>query len=178
MVGTQYGAVAGLACIVLTLVLYLIGPEKVFSLWYFAGFAIIVILKIVAVRAVWKAKNNYIVFKEALQCAFMVSVVSLLMWTVFVHVLIAVIDPSLVDISKKVAIERTTGMMEKFKAPEDKIDEVLDKLEEQDYNPKISKDAMNYAFALMVGFVFAAIVAGIFHLISKDNKPAPAAPTS
>jgi hypothetical protein len=66
-----------------------------------------------------------------------------------------VIDPSLVDISKTVAIDRTTKNDGKiWRSGRQDLMRCLNKLEEQDYNPKFSKDAMNYAFALMVGFTF------------------------
>lgn len=168
--GARFGAVAGLACITLTLVLYLINAEMVFSLWFFAGFAFVVLLKIWSVYYIMKTKK-YVDFKEGLQSAFMVSVVSLLMWTVFLHLLIAVIDPSLIKKQKRVAIERTAIWMERFDAPEEKIDETLDLMEEEDFTPKISKAAMNYAFSLFIGFVYAVLTAGIFHYASKGNKP-------
>lgn len=161
---------AGLACIALTLALYLISPEMIFSLWFFSGFAIVVLLKIWSVYYIMKTKK-YVDFKEGLQSAFMVSVVSLLLWTLFLNLLIGVFDPSLIDIQKKVSIERTASMMEKFKAPEDKIDETLDMMEEEDFTPKFSKAALNYAFTLFIGFVYAVLTAGIFHYASKGNKP-------
>lgn len=169
-VGARFGAVAGLLCITLTLALYLISPEMVFSWWFFTGFAIIVFLKIWSVYSIMKAKR-YVDFKEGLQSAFMVSVVSLLLWTTFNSLLIGVFDPSLVAVQKKIAIERTASLMEKLNAPEEKIDETLDAMEEEDYAPVFSKVALNYAFSLFVGFVYATLTAGIFHYASKNNKP-------
>jgi hypothetical protein len=169
-IGARFGALAGLICIVLTLVLYLISSEMVFSFWFFAGFAVIVAAKIWAIWYVVKLKK-YVEFKEGLQSAFMVSVVSLLIWTLFNSVLIGVIDKSLIETQKKVTIERTVKWMEKFNAPEDKIDETLDALEKEDYAPTFKKMAMNYAFSLFCGFVYAVILAGLFHYITQKYKP-------
>lgn len=169
-IGARFGALAGLACIVLTLVLYLLSPEMVFSWWFFSGFAIIVLLKIWSVYFIMKTRK-YVEFKEGLQSAFMVSVVSLLLWTTFNSLLVAVFDPSLIEVQKKISIERTASMMEKFNAPEDKIDETLDAMEEEDFKPTFGKVALNYAFSLFVGFVYAVLTAAIFHYASRGNKP-------
>ncbi|MDZ4844348.1 MAG: DUF4199 domain-containing protein [Chitinophagales bacterium] len=171
-IGLRFGAVAGLACVLLTLTLYLISPEMVFSWWFFSGFAIIVFLKIWSVYSIMKAKR-VVDFKEGLQSAFMVSVVSLLLWTTFNSLLVGVFDPSLIEAQKKISIERTASMMEKFNAPEEKIDETLDAMEEEDYKPTFGKVALNYAFSLFVGFVYAVLTAGIFHYASKGNKLQP-----
>lgn len=169
-VGARFGALAGLICVLLTVVLYLISPEMVFSWWFFSGFAVIVFLKIWSVYHILKTKK-YVEFKEGLQCAFLVSVVSLFLWTTFNSLLVAVFDPALIEVQKKISIERTAGMMEKFNAPQDKIDETLDAMEEEDFKPTFSKVALNYAFSLFVGFVYAVLTAAIFHYASRGNKP-------
>jgi len=169
-VGARFGVLAGLACILLTVTLYLISPEMVFSLWFFSGFAIIVFLKIWSVYFIMR-KKRFVEFKEGLQSAFMVSVVSLLLWTGFNTLLMTALDPTLVEVQKKVSIERTEAMMEKFNAPDDKIDETLDAMQEEDFKPTLAKVSLNYAFALFVGFVYAVLTAAIFYYASRKNKP-------
>lgn len=170
-IGMQFGVLAGLGCILFTLVLYLIRIDLVLSFWIFAGYAIIVIFKIITGLSIRKARNNYVNFKDGLRSIFLVSVISLFMWNVFNAVMFSYINPQLIELSKEKALERTAKIMEIAGASEDEIDDALDKVKDQDFSPSLSTSAMNYAMSCIVGFIYSLAIAGLFYLVTKDNAP-------
>lgn len=169
-IGARFGLAAGLLYVGLVYILYLVNPELVVSFWVFCGLGIIIFLKIWAVHHLLKVKKH-IEFKEGLQAAFMVSVVSLLIWTVFMNLLIAVIDPSLIQTRKDLAIKETVKRMELDQRTPVEIKEEVKNIEQLDFAPSFSSAALQYCVILFVGFVYAAMIAWLYRYLSLRNNP-------
>lgn len=167
----QNGLITGLICVVYTLTLYLINIELIVSIWLFVGYSFIVAFKIITANVIRKKQNNYISFHQGLKYTFMISAISLLMWIGFNALLFKYIDPNLITLSKKKAIERTIRFMEMAKAPESEIEKAIERAEQQNYAPSLKFITLNYAFSCIVGFLYSLIISTIFYLLTRQNHP-------
>lgn len=172
--GLRNGIVAGILSIVYTIVLYTLGGEWMFKTSIqMLGNVFLVGTMIYTVQSYRKAHGNYVSFKHAFGGAFSVGVLGILLPLVFAYMLYAFIDPELTmrlkDYSVKVSIE----MFQWFNMSEEQIEEALDKIKEQDYSPTIANYAKGYAGGLLMGALFAVIIALVFWIISRKNEPAP-----
>jgi hypothetical protein len=172
--GLRNGIVAGILSIVYTLVLYTMGGEWMFKTSIqMLGNVFLVGTMIYTVHSYRKAHGNYVSFKQAFGGAFSVGVLGILIPLVFAYLLYAFIDPELTmrlkDYSVKVSIE----MFQWFNMSEEQIEEALDKIKEQDYSPTVANYAKGYAGGLLMGALFAVIIALVFWIISRKNEPTP-----
>ena len=164
-----YGIVGGLGCIALSMGLYLTDKELVLSFWIFTGYVWIIALKIVSVIRTRIKLGGLINFRQAVRSAFLVSVVGLLIWMVFNAILFSYIDPELIELSKDKAVERTTWLMNISGLEDYKQEDILNNTARKDYTPNFRDSASNYALQLIVGFLYAAIIAGLFTLADRQK---------
>jgi hypothetical protein len=170
-IALQNGIIAGILCIIYTLILYVINIELVLELWLFVAYSFIVAFKIITANVIRRKQHNFISFKQGVKYTFMISAISLFMWIAFNTVLFKYVDRDLVAISKKKAIERTIHFMEIAKAPEKEIEKAVEKAEQQNYEPSLKFSSMNYAGSCVVGFLYSLIISGIFYLVTRHNDP-------
>ncbi|GIV34367.1 MAG: hypothetical protein KatS3mg031_1902 [Chitinophagales bacterium] len=170
-IGARLGLLAGLLCILYFLMLYAVQKDLVISFWVFAGYGIIIFFKILAVHLAWKGGGNRLEFKKGLQAAFLVSVTSMALWILFFHILFAFIDTELNLLAKEKALQRIEKFMSMAGAPDDKIEEALELAEQRNYAPSFSSDAMNYAWSLIIGFLYAAVIGAIYHYAGRKTPP-------
>lgn len=50
-------------------------------------------------------------------------------------------------------------MMEKFNTPDDKMEEAIQQMEEQDYAPTPQTQLIRYVSSLVIGAIFSALIA-------------------
>ncbi|MEX0812273.1 MAG: DUF4199 domain-containing protein [Chitinophagales bacterium] len=168
-VGLKNGLIAGIGCIILTLILYVINIELVLGFWVWLGYGIIVALKVYTGYTLQKANDGVLEFKDGIKSIFPVSIVSLLVWIAFNGLLFTVFDPELTELSKEKAIERTVWVLEKSGADENTIESALEEVEQQDFTPSLKNSALNYAQSCIVGFLYTLVIAGFFHYSGKNN---------
>ncbi len=168
----QNGVIAGLVCIIFTLILYVVNSELILSLWFLIAYSFIVAFKIITANVIRKRQHNYISFRQGLKYTFMISAVSLFIWISFNGVLFKYIDRELIEISKVKSIERTIRWMEKAKMPDKEIDIAVEKAKNQSYEPNLKFMSLNYAGSCVVGFIYSLIISGIFYLTTRHNDPA------
>lgn len=170
-VGVQYGILAGIGCIVLTLILYMINMGLIVSYWFLSVYAVIVIAMIYSAYVIRRAQHNYIVFKDALKATFLVAIFAMLIWTVFNVILFKYIDPDLIQLLKEHSIEQLEKALKLAETPPGRVQEEIRRAESRNYAPTLATTALSYALSLIFGFIYAAVISGIFHLVSKDNAP-------
>jgi hypothetical protein len=165
----KYGLIAGIIMIVIILVIYFIDMTKL------AGFLPLIIYVPLIFLMIWggvtirREKGSFSGFGDAFLTIFIISVTATMLFDTFGYVLYKVIDPELPNVIKAKAIENTSAMMEKFGATDDKIDEAIKRVKDQDYTPTIKYQAMRYAFSIFMGAVFSLIIGAFVN--RSDGRP-------
>ena len=164
----QYGLVVGLIFGIITLVSYFMGIEFMVS-WWLIGLNLIFIVGVPIYCGVqWKMMNGGILdFKNAFLTIFMIFAVSTFIDTLFNITLFTVIDPELPNNIHDAVLEKTVTMMENFGAQEDKIDEVIEEMENKREDYSVSSMLYGYFYYLF----FGAVIALIGGAIIKKDKP-------
>ena len=166
--GFKWGIISGLASVLLSLGIWVLIPEMMFSFWLIILFVILFILfGVLAGLEKKKELGGYMSFKEGLQAVFLAFVIGSLITSIYSYILYNYLDPSLPDQLKHYSLETTEKWMRKFKAPQEQIDEQLDKVAAQDFAMSAGKIFISYLQQLIAYFVFAAIIS----LIIRKKRP-------
>lgn len=168
--GLKYGIIAGLGCILVTLILYIINLDLVLGFWIWSGYVVIVGVKIYVGYQLRKANQGFLDFKDGIKALFPISVVSLAIWIAFNGLLFTVIDPELIERSEEKAVERTLYVLELSGADENTIEETIEKVRGQDYSPSFRTSILNYATSCIVGFIYTLIIAAILFYSGKSEE--------
>lgn len=165
----KYGLIGGLIYIILQMAAYLINSNILFNWGGVTAFMILLIVIFAvcgyyAINTKRKGLGGFIKFKQAFIEAFITVVVISILMNVFNYVLYAFIDPSLETQLREFVIETTASMMES--APEEVYDEVVEKLEEQDF---IS--LMGTLGGIVQMIFLGAIIGAITSAIMKKEDP-------
>lgn len=156
--GVKYGLLAGLGVIVYTLILYLVDDKMLFGWASMLGMAIYLGCMYKAGVDERHTNGGFLSWKEALKPTFLTYVLGSLLATVFTYLLFAVIDPGLMDVQNAIAAERIQQM--EGMIGEEGVEEAMKRLEEQG-TMRLSDTMLGYAFMLIFGFIFAAIISAI-----------------
>lgn len=159
------GLLMGGASIIVTLLFYFINPRFLMTTGAYIMYGIFLFFMFRAVIDSRAQQGGFITFSEGLKAAFLSYVIGGLMYYLFNHILVAFIDPSLVEITKEVAIE-AIEKMESF-IGEDATAEAIDQLDEVSYKPTLANTLMGYVISLIFGFIFSLIIAAIY---KKEDK--------
>jgi hypothetical protein len=167
-IAIRYGLMVGFVTMFLTTVnfLYILKWNYIgFLVTVFLMFAITIILYGVAATRQRKALGGYISMKDAFQVVFIVILISLTISTIYGLIYNKYIDPEFLNRMK----ESMINFFEKIKAPQDKIDEAMKKLDESTAgSTKFSKILYSFAQSIIIQSIFGFIVA----LIVKKDRPA------
>lgn len=162
----KWGLVGGLLNVIITFVVYFFSPDSLAAMWL--GMVLILTSMFFMI---WggisyrRENNNQVSFGNAFMSVLIVAVVMTLVSSLFSYILFNVIDTELPELIKQKTIENTQAWMEKFNTPEDKVDEVIAQIEEQDFKFDLSE----YAFRFLQGLVIYIILGAIIALFIKRN---------
>jgi len=157
----KWGLIAGLGVMVSSLLFYLVDVNLFFTASSYLAWVVYIVCMVFAVRDQTKAQGGFISFKEVFSTAFVVYVISSLMYYIFYYLMFNVIDPSLLDIQREMTVE----MMEAFSGflSEEQMEEAI----AEATNVGIGTISMAYLVNLILpGAIIAAIIAAI---MKKDN---------
>lgn len=155
----QNGLFMGAASIVLTLVFYFVSPKAMLQYGSWALYIVFLFFMYKAAVDERGALGGLISFGDALKAAFLAYVVGGLIYYLFNHVLMTLIDPSLIDLTKDIALD-SMDKMNSF-LDEDQVDKMKEAIDEQEFAPTIGSTLLGYLVSLIVGFIFALIIAAI-----------------
>lgn len=164
---SRYGLIIAAIGIAYSLTGYLVNLKLLVNTWGgIAMWLVNLILLIVAVSMVKRASGGFISFKDAFSTFILTYIIASLITSLFTMLLFAVIDPGAADKLHDLIIESTVSMMEKFGAPEAKIDEQV----------KAMQDTNQFAIGNQVkgffmGIVFYAVLGLITAAAMKKNRP-------
>lgn len=170
--GLRWGVIGGVAIILYGVIRYVISIDVYISWgWVMASYVIIIAAMVAAAWEVKNKQNKYIDFKKALQASFLASVVSLTIYSAFAFIMSTQVDPNINKYSKAKALEFNEKIMEASGASEEEIEEQLERVEETDFDQTFGQFLIGLASQIIVGFMYALIISGLFHFAFKDNKP-------
>lgn len=172
-VGVLFGIISGLASILITLVLYLMGTKAFVSpLTWVLSFVVPIVFAVLAGLRQRRLQGGYIEFREALKVVFTTFVLSSVLATIFSYLLFNVIDVPFREALMQEIAESTAKFMQRMKASPEDIEKAMSDMNNAD-NYSIGKQTLNLAIGLIVWFIISLIIAAIV----KKKKPEFPTPT-
>jgi hypothetical protein len=188
--GVRYGIIAGTITLVAYLVAYFIDKRLFIEA---AGISLgTFLIYLWAMRQASVQGRNYFfeqtaetpthyTFSQAVQPPFLVYLIAQTIFVFFQFVMLRLVDPSLIELTKQLAIEQVENLdkfpMSIFKSLNLISDELLEameeakeKLEVTDFTPSISTTLFGLASSLIMGFLISAIYGLVFR---RHVIPAP-----
>jgi hypothetical protein len=165
----RWGMITAAVSIIITMSLYVIDYTLMVQLKFlFVALAIYFGITIYAGIDYRKSIGGFLSYGKAFQHGFFILALSGLIASIFNMLLYTVIDPELPQKLADAMMENQRAMMESFGAPEDAIDEAMEKAKES------ATDQFSVG-GLAKGYIFIACFSAIMALISsifvKKNQP-------
>lgn len=156
------GLYMGGALVLLYLALYFVSPKVFLSWGSWISFAVYIYFMYNAAKEERASLGGYMSFGEGFKAAFLAFVVGGLISALFTYVMYNFIDPTLIDLTKEIALEafeKMSGFM-----GEEAAETAMETIEDQDFSTSysIGNTLMGYLFSLIFpGAVIALIIAAI-----------------
>lgn len=161
----RQGLYAGGASVLITLALYIIDPKMMLKVGNWLIFVLSIVFMVMAAKGKKKDNGGFISFKEAFTESWLTYLIYALISLVFSYLLFNIIDPSLKDTVKEIAMEA----MEKMSGllGEEGTAKAIEELEKQD-----SFSIGNLLQSTVFSLIFGAVIALIIGAAVKKEKPA------
>jgi hypothetical protein len=126
----RYGLILGLFNVIISLLIYVIDENLMVKWWFGIGILVVNIAIIIYSGIQYrKSLGGYIKFKDAFVVTFLVFIFAGLISLVYNVIQYEVIDPDLATRLDKAIVEQTEKMMTNMGAPQERIDEQIEKME-------------------------------------------------
>lgn len=167
--GFTFGVLSGIISILITTMIYVIDINMFASWWIgLTGITISIILAIVLLSKTKKELNGQMTFKESFTTYFIMAVISILIATFFNVLLFNFIDPSLKESMKEIILKATIGMMQKFGAEKQAINQAIKSLKDTD-NFSTGAQIKGLLTNIVVSSIFGLILAAFFKTPNKQE---------
>jgi len=163
------GLIIGVIGIIIGLLLYLVDPTSYGIWWLMIIFGILNLVLITVFGVKYRNEiGGFIGFKDAYIWSLITMIVMVVLSTIFSYLLFNVIDPGMPEIVADAGVENAEAMARRFGAPEEGMEEVLEKAR-QDTLDRFTLVGMlkGAGFRILVNLVFCLILAAII----KKNEP-------
>ena len=133
------------------------------------GIVVMVVLFFLAGKEERTENNGVLSYGQALITTFLTGFTGVLISTLFMIILIQLVDPGLVEKLTQMSVDAAKSVMESFGMPEDQMAAALEKAEEDAAN---SFTPLNQLLQILWGSIMILIVAAIVSIfIKKDEDP-------
>ena len=164
----KYGIYYGVISILIQLISFYVVPINIW-LQMLVGIIIMCVTFYLAGKEERNDKGGVLTYGEALKTTFLTGFVGLVISTLFLIILIQLVDPGLVEKLTQMSMDAARGMMESFGMPEDQMAEALEKAEEDAAN---SFTPVRQLINIFTGSIMVLIVAAIMSIfIKKEADP-------
>jgi hypothetical protein len=163
--GVKWGIIIGFVYSVLLLLRYTTGATNpiMLGLWAFLGYSIVLILLLVSGFQLRKRNGGFLEMKEAFKILFLSVLIFELFYALFNFIYLKYVNPNFFQTLK----DSTEVLLQKSNQPQEKIDEMLEKMDAQAAaNMNILDVLKSYLISISISGVFALI----FALIIKKRK--------
>lgn len=159
-IAIRYGLITGLVMIIFTLITFFIG---MYGAWYLGliGIVIVIVMIVAAHNHYKKLNGGYMSYGKGLGIGTLTYGIAGILAGIFIYIYLTYIDPSVLD----TMIEAQVAMMENFNLPEDKMDEALARLENE------NTPGRHFINQAVGGFVIGFFLSLIIAAITKRNRP-------
>jgi hypothetical protein len=159
----KWGAIMGLAIVVIYLLVYLLHKSSLVSYW-FGGFNLLlpIVLIFYSMYAWRKANDNQMSFNEGFRIGMLMYAGGSLITIIFQYLLYNIIDRDLHQFIFERTVQNTTELLEKLNASEEDIEKAIDTLDPEKLKLTPSNLIQNYLFGLLLGAFISPIGALIF----------------
>jgi len=167
----RWGLITAAVSIIFTMLLYVIDYTLMVQMKFlFFSLAVYLGIAIYAGIDYRKSIGGFLAYGKAFQHGFLILALSGLIASIFSLLLYTVIDTELPQKLTDASLENTRAMMESFGAPEDAMDEAMEKAKESTAKQfTVSGIAMGYIYIA----IFSAIMALISAIFVRKNQPEP-----
>ncbi len=165
----QKGLYAGLIQGIFYLACYFINRSLFgsFSIGFLTILFVLIYPLVVTIRY-RKRHGNILILKDSFLMLFIISFVRGLIASLFFIIIFNVIDPDLSTFIKDKVIQNTTEMLQNFGTPEDKINETIEKLQNEPDQFSLSKQLVGILISIPVIALFSVLGAAI---IKRNPTP-------
>lgn len=167
--GVKYGLIAGVLVVSLYLLFYLLDPLYYFEFGLQLGtYLVNLIFMVLVVSGIKRDNGGFISFQKALSSAFLIVVISNLLFIIFDFILQSYINPDMPALAMAYASSKAIGLANTFgvEMSEEEMETMKQSLQDLDYKPSFFFSAMTYFQSLFTGFIGALIVS----LIMKRER--------
>jgi len=163
--GVKWGIIIGFIYSVFLLLRYGTGATNpiLLALWAFLGYAIVLVILLISGFQLRKKNGGFIELKEAFKILFLSVLIFELFYALFNFIYLKYVNPNFFQTLK----ESTEALLQKSNQSQEKIDEMLDKMDVQAAaNTNFLDVVKSYLISISISGVFALI----FALIIKRRK--------
>lgn len=166
----KYGVIAGIIMIVIILLIYFVNVNKLAGFLPVLAYVPLIFLMIWGGITARRELGNFSGFGHAFLTVFIISVTATMLFDTFNYVLYKAIDPQIPVIIKQKVLENTSDMMEKLGASDDKTEEALKRIKDEDFTPTVTRELERYASSIVIGAIFSALI-GLF--VNRPDEQVP-----
>lgn len=165
--GVSFSLIIGVISILSTVTMYAIDVRLLANYWVgICLFIINLVLGIVAVSKTKKGLNGVITFKEAFTVFFIAMAIGAAIGSIFIFILLNLIDPDAKVIIMDRVTEMTVNMMQSMGAKTEDIRKTVEQMKETDSFSLVSQ-LKSYAGGLIFYIIIGLIVAAAFKTKAK-----------
>lgn len=168
--GITFGILSGVVSVLITTLIYVI-DINLFVSWWIGSLGIIlsIVIACVLLSKTKKELKGVFSFKDAFTTYFIMTLIGILISTVFSIILFNFIDPSLKETIKELTIKSVVSVMEKFGGKTKDINEAISKIQKTDQF-SIASQLKGIFTSLVVSSIFGLILAAIFKTNTSNRE--------
>lgn len=169
----RYGLIGGFIVCIISVFSYLFYRQLFsgFVMQAIFGFAFLAMLVFIPVWGTvsFKRELGKLTFQQAFLCSVTILAITLFFSGVLGYLIPNVIDPDYPEQLHELITKTTAESMEKFGAPDDKIEETLEAIKLEDFTPTLEATVITYGKQLGMGIVLSVLIALFVSRPSKDE---------
>ena len=166
----NFGVISGAIGILITTLMYLVDLKLFVNMWIgFGMLAIWIIIGCILLSKAKKENNGVMTFKDGFTTYFLSAVIGILISTTFNIILFNFVDPAAKDTLTEHLMEMQVGMLEKFDATQEQINEAIAKIKESSQF-SIQGQLTGIVWSMLGAAIFGLILAAIFKSKSPSSQ--------
>jgi len=165
----KYGVIAGIIMFVIILMIYFINVNKLAGFLPMIAYVPLIFAMIWGGITIRREQGGFKDYGQAFLTVFIISITATVLFDTLNFTLYKVIDPQIPVIIKAKVIENTGEWMEKLGSTDEKTEEALQRIKDQDFTPTIKSQLIRYASSAVIGAIFSALI-GLF-VNRPDDRP-------
>ncbi|MEZ4906663.1 MAG: DUF4199 domain-containing protein [Saprospiraceae bacterium] len=161
------GLIAGILAIIISIIVWMIDPTFYLKSGPYFRLVVIVFFMYKTAKEIRDLNGGFINLADLFKATIITAIVATILILVFNYIHYNFIDTNLVEIQKQIALESISKMTEAF-GNEDMVEEIADKIDEQDFSMTFGKLLQGWAINLIFWAIVSLIISAVMK--KKDNS--------